>query len=51
MILSQLLPDNLPIVNNAIGENLGFVYENLAHQAGHVLNSKASSKKKRQYFL
>lgn len=45
MILSQLLPDNLPIVNNAIGENLGFVYENLAHQAGHVLNSKASSKK------
>ena len=29
MILSQLLPDNLPIVKSTIGENLGFIYESL----------------------
>ena len=44
MILSQLLPDNLPIVNNGIGENLGFVYENLAERTDHLLNLKSVSK-------
>lgn len=29
MILSQLLPDNLPIVNSTIFENLGFIYNDL----------------------
>ena len=29
MILSKLLPDNLPIVNNALCENLGFIYYGL----------------------
>lgn len=44
MILSQLLPDNLPIVSNGIGENLGFVYEDLSEKTDHLLNLKSINK-------
>lgn len=44
MILSQLLPDNLPIVSNGIGENLGFVYESLNEKANKLFDLKLKSK-------
>lgn len=47
MILSQLLPDNLPIVKSTIGENLGFIYESLEE----ISSNEASAAKMEQNIL
>ncbi len=47
MILSQLLPDNLPIVKSTIGENLGFIYESLEE----ISSNEASASKMEQNIL
>ncbi len=44
MILSQLLPDNLPIVNSAIFENLGFIYNDLNESQESLLLKRAQGK-------
>lgn len=43
MILSQLLPDNLPIVNSTIFENLGFLYQNLTGDPNFSLKKRKKS--------
>lgn len=44
MILSKLLPDNLPIVNSTIFENLGFIYNVLDDKPLQLLVKKGQEK-------
>lgn len=45
MILSQLLPDNLPIVNSTVFENLGFIYNELTSSEDSLSIKKRSAGK------
>lgn len=44
MILSKLLPDNLPIVNSTIFENLGFIYHELKGEQASLSDKKGNGK-------